>query len=154
MKILAGNIKSLADSLGKVVSEMPLEIDAACKLIHVAQEVAIAQQAFETRRMQLLDEWGEKDRDGKLVTTNGLSGGPVKFEEGKEEGYAQAYSIIANEDRTFGFDLIPLELLTQRASGKPYTDSNGDPITILPAVLLGLMPIIEDETGDGKADSE
>lgn len=150
MKILAGNIKQLADSLGAIVSAIPLEISAAYKLMKVAKKVGLAQKAFEARRIQLLNEFGQTE-DGKLVTEDGTPNGPVKFDEGEQEKFGKAFSILVNEDVELDINPISLDLLTLRASGNAYKGKDGEPVTVLPSILLGLDPIIEK---DGEADDK
>jgi len=150
MKVLAGNIKPLADSLGAIVNAIPLEISAAYKLMNVAKKVGLAQQAFEGRRIQLLNEFGEKDKEGNLATEDGKPNGAVKFDEGKAEEFGKAFSILVNEDVELDFDPISFDLLTLRVSGNPYKDKDGEPVTILPSILLGLDPIIETEGGESE----
>jgi len=149
MKILAGNIKQVADSLGAIVNAIPLEISSAYKLMRIAKKVALAQEAFEKRRVIALNEHGKKDKDGNLITADGKPNGAVVFKGKGQEEFAKAFSILVNEDVELDFDPIPLELLTKRSSGNPYKDKDGEPVTILPSILLGLEPILVAE-GDEK----
>jgi len=149
VKIFAGDLKGLSDALGEIVKTIPLELDAAHKLILIADKAVRGFQVFEGQRIPLLNKYCKKDKDGKTVTTNGEPDGPADFEEGDEAKFSKKYAELASKEIEFDFEPISFDLLKLRADGDPYLDDDGKPIRILPQLLGGLLPIIKTTSGDG-----
>jgi len=150
MKGLAGNSGEWAAAIAGFMNEIPLEINACLKLGDIAEELGKTFKLFEGKRMEALHEWCKKDKDGKMVTTNGKENGPADFEDGAQDEYAKAFSLIANEDIEYKFDPIPIKLLTHRASGKPYVDKDGEPVTVLPSIMMRMKPLLEKDKATKK----
>ena len=140
MKILTGRLVELAKSLSRASNTLPLEMDAGVKIALVMEPLRLAVQEREKRRQQNLLKYGELNEDGSLKVDKDNS---TVFPVGGQRRFEAAMMLIDEEMVEFPCDPLPLTIFTHRASGKKYKDKDGEPITLLPAIISGLMPVLD-----------
>ena len=145
MKVITGRINELAQALSSASNTIPLEMNAGVKIALVAERVRIAVTERERRRHKKLDEYGELNEDGTLKVDKNNS---AVFPAGGQLRYEAAMVLVDEEMVELECDPIPLTILSHRENGKPYKGDDGELVTILPSILLGIMPIIEDVNTD------
>ena len=129
MRIKAGDLRELVEAL-VAVKDTPLPTKTAYWLARARQKLVREHEAFESVRLPLIEKYGRKDKDGKLVT---LPNGQALFDD--FGAFGEEYAVIAAEE--IEIDIRPFSL-------EAFEGADGKSV-ITPGVMSGLLPLIEEE---------
>ena len=104
MKITIGEALNIVQALPKLLDkEIPIE--KALQLGETVVQLNDKLRAFETLRFKLIEKYGEKDENGKLVDNDG------QYKIGDTEAFGEEYDKIASKEIEIDHEVISIKSL-------------------------------------------
>jgi len=128
MKLKAGQAQGILTAL-IAMKGVKLPVNTVYWLARTATQLGPEVEAFESTRNELLDRYGKKDDDGKLVTNKDNH---VDFED--LDGFKTAFAELSEKEFEIKMDSLTLDA---------FKDPDGKTL-MSTEVMAGLLPLIEE----------